>query len=168
VEYNVFRQNQAGLGGGIFCNNFSAGPVRYNTFDGNASVSEAGAAVYCTNYSAPPISHNIVANSASGNAIDTKNYSMPAISCCCFFNNAGGDGLPAGAIDGGANFALDPEFCGIDGSGNYMLQSDSPCAPGNTPSPAQCGQIGACPVGCQTTSTEEKTWGAIKARYRDE
>ncbi len=157
----------AALGGGIYCNNFSSGPIRYNTFDENGAGSGTGAAVYCTNYSAPPITNIIVANSPSGNAIETKNYSMPTIGCCCFYNNAGGDALPLGAIDAGSNFALDPEFCGIDGSGNYYLQADSPCAPGNTPAASQCGQIGAFPVNCGTTSTEEKTWGAIKARYRD-
>lgn len=167
LEYNFFRRNQGGLGGGVYCNNFSAGPIRYNTFDENGAGSGSGAAVYCTNYSAPPITNNIVANSTSGNAIETKNYSMPAIGCCCLFNNAGGDALPLGAIDSGSNFVLDPEFCGIDGSGNCFLQSDSPCAPGNTPAASQCGQIGAFPVSCGTTLTEEKTWGAIKARYRD-
>lgn len=168
IEYNLFRQNQSALGGGVYCNNFSAGPIRYNTFDENIADSGGGAAVYCTNYSAPPISNNIVANSPAGNPVETKNDSVPTIGCCCFFNNAGGNSLPLGAIDGGANFALDPEFCGIDGSGNYFLQADSPCAPGNTPAAQQCGQIGAFSVSCGTTSVKEKTWGAIKTRYQDE
>jgi predicted outer membrane repeat protein len=166
IEQNYFRRNEAGLGGGIYCNNFSSGPIRHNTFDENGAGSGSGAAVYCTNYSAPAITRNIVANSQSGNAVETKNFSAPTIGCCCFFNNAGGDALPQGAIDGGFNFAVDPEFCGIDGSGNCFLQSDSPCAPGNGPGGGECGLVGAFPVGCETTSTEEKTWGAIKARYR--
>lgn len=168
IEYNLFRQNQSALGGGVYCNNFSAGPIRYNTFDENSADLGGGAAVYCTNYSAPPIANNIVVNSPAGNPIETKNDSVPTIGCCCFFNNTDGNSLPPGSIDGGANFALDPEFCGIDGSGNCYLQSDSPCAPGNTPGATQCGQIGAFPVSCGTTTTKERTWGAIKARYQDE
>ncbi len=168
IEYNVFRTNSAVLGGGIYCNDFSAGPIRYNTFDENDASSGSGAGVYCTNYSAPPISNNIVTNSTSGNPVDTKNDSVPLIGCCCFFNNAGGDARPPGSFDGGGNFAQDPEFCGIDGSGNYELQSDSPCAPGEHPTGAACDGIGAFPVGCATTSAEMKTWGAIKEMYRSE
>ncbi len=63
------------------------------------------------------------------------------------------------------NFSQDPEFCGIDGSDNYYLQSDSPCAPGNPPM-SECGLIGALPVGCGTTPVEHKTWGAVKAIYK--
>ena len=168
IEYNLFRGNGSTLGGGVYCDNFSAGPICYNTFDENSAGSGTGAAIYCTNYSAPPISNNIVVNSAAGNALDTKNDSAPLVSCCCFFNNAGGDALPPGSIDGGGNCSQDPEFCGIDGSGNYYLQADSPCAPGNTPAPKQCGQIGAFPVSCGTTPAEQKTWGAIKSLYQGE
>jgi len=66
------------------------------------------------------------------------------------------------------NFSADPQFCGIEGSGDYLLQSDSPCAPGNTPlSWGDCGQIGPLPVGCGPVSTEVKSWGAIKSMYRE-
>jgi predicted outer membrane repeat protein len=168
IDVNLFSGNRATLGGALYCDDFSAGQVASNTFDENEATAGSGAGVYCTNYSAPSISNNIVVNSANGNAVDTKNDSAPTITCCCFFNNAGGDALPPGCIDGGGNFAVDPEFCGIDGSGNYYLQSDSPCAPGNTPTPKQCSLIGALGVGCATSSTEEKTWGAVKALYGGE
>jgi len=60
------------------------------------------------------------------------------------------------------NFSLDPEFCGAE-AGNFSLQSDSPCAPGNPPFASEL--IGALPVNCGTTSVEQKTWGEIKAIY---
>lgn len=166
IEHNLFRGNGSALGGGVYCDNFSVGPIRYNTFDENSAGSGTGAAIFCTNYSATPISNNIVVNSTAGTPIDSKNDSAPVIGCCCLFNNAGGDALPPGSIDGGGNFSQDPEFCGIDGSGNYYLQADSPCAPGKTPTPKQCGQIGAFPVSCGTTAAQRKTWGAIKNLYR--
>jgi predicted outer membrane repeat protein len=168
IDWNLFRGNQSTLGGAVYYDDFSGGLIEYNTFDENEASSGTGAGMFCTNYSAPSISNNIVVNSAVGNAIETKNNSAPAITCCCFHNNAGGDALPLGCIDGGGNFALDPEFCGIDGSGNYFLQSDSPCAPGNTPTTRQCSLIGAFAVNCATTSAERKTWGAVKALYGDE
>ena len=163
VSFNLFRGNEATLGGAIYCDDFSAGPIRNNTFDENGAEAGTGAAIFCTNFSAPSVSENVVTNSTIGNPIETKNDSVPTITCCCFFNNAGGDALPLGSIDGGGNFALDPEYCGVDGSGNYFLQADSPCAPGNTPTPKACGQIGAYPVNCATTATQEKTWGAVKS-----
>jgi hypothetical protein len=62
------------------------------------------------------------------------------------------------------NFSGDPLFCGPD---NYYLHSDSPCSPGNHPDGIDCGLIGPLPVGCGPVSTEETTWGAVKALYRD-
>jgi hypothetical protein len=68
-----------------------------------------------------------------------------------------------------ANFEADPQFCGIDGSGNLFLQSDSPCAPGNPPWLEYCDTlrlIGALPVNCATTPVKATTWGAFKDIYR--
>ncbi len=63
------------------------------------------------------------------------------------------------------NFSLDPQFCGVPGSGNYFLQSTSPCLPENNPfgSPQLIGPLSA---GCGAVSVEERTWGGIKAMYR--
>jgi predicted outer membrane repeat protein len=60
------------------------------------------------------------------------------------------------------NFSADPQFCGEAGSGNYYLQSDSPCAPANN----SCGElIGALPVGCEVVATQETSISAIKSLY---
>jgi hypothetical protein len=65
------------------------------------------------------------------------------------------------------NTDLDPQFCGTAESWNLFLQSDSPCAPGNTPEPLEdCGLIGALPVGCGTAPVKRSTWGQIKDLYR--
>ena len=64
------------------------------------------------------------------------------------------------------NFSANPEFCGVEGSGNYYLQSDSPCAEGNTPY-LPCGQVGPLPVACGPVDTEARSWGEIKAMYRE-
>ncbi len=65
------------------------------------------------------------------------------------------------------NFSLDPQFCGIPGSGNYFLRSTSPCLPGNNPygSPGLTGPLGA---GCGAVSVQSSTWGAVKALYRNQ
>ena len=59
-----------------------------------------------------------------------------------------------------------PQFCGIKFSGNYYLQSDSPCAPGNHPDGYDCGLIGALPVNCGKVDVEKKSWGTIKSLYK--
>jgi hypothetical protein len=65
-----------------------------------------------------------------------------------------------------SNFFTDPEYCGVDDSGNYFLQSDSPCAPGNHPDGYECGLIGALPVNCGKVDVEKKSWGSIKSMYK--
>jgi hypothetical protein len=64
------------------------------------------------------------------------------------------------------NFSLDPEFCGLPESGNYFLKSTSPCLPENNPF-GFAVPIGPLPQGCGTVAVEEKTWGGVKALYRD-
>jgi hypothetical protein len=68
---------------------------------------------------------------------------------------------------GAGNFSADPEYCGVDDSGNYFLQSDSPCAAGNHPEGVDCGVIGALSVNCGDVPTKETTWGSMKMRYRE-
>jgi parallel beta-helix repeat protein len=66
------------------------------------------------------------------------------------------------------NMAVDPEYCGIDDSGNYFLQADSPCAPGNHPDGYDCGLIGAYEINCGMVKATQKSWGGIKSLYRKE
>jgi hypothetical protein len=72
-------------------------------------------------------------------------------------------GIDAGSLN--LNFSLDPQFCGLPGSGNYFLRSTSPCLPENNPygSPSLTGPVG---LGCGAVATQPSTWGAVKALYR--
>jgi len=75
---------------------------------------------------------------------------------------------PGCIILGSMNFNLNPQFCGVAGSGNYYLQEDSPCALGNHPNGENwCGLIGPLPVGCGTVPNKQITWGAIKSIYNE-
>ena len=60
------------------------------------------------------------------------------------------------------NISADPLFC-APGEDDFRLQEGSPCAPDYNP---DCGLIGAWPVGCGGTPTEETSWGSLKALYR--
>jgi hypothetical protein len=64
------------------------------------------------------------------------------------------------------NISVEPQFCGIEGSGNYYLQQDSPCAPGNHPHGMDCGVIGAFGVACGPVKAQSASLGGIKALYR--
>jgi hypothetical protein len=109
------------------------------------------------------ISRNILFGTA---AIIGFSGSTPNVTCNDVF--APGTTITRGtsATDSNGNFSLDPEFCGIGGSDNYYLQSDSPCAPGNHPQGVDCGRIGAFDAKCGTVRVRPVTWGQIKALYR--
>ncbi len=66
---------------------------------------------------------------------------------------------------GQGNFIGDPLFCGTPGSGDYRLQSVSPCAPENHPQDFKCGLIGLLPVACGSGATQPCSWSTVKAFY---
>ncbi len=85
------------------------------------------------------------------------------IQCTDIYGNVGGDWTPPimAWLPINDNLAADPEFCGIPGSGNFWLQSDSPCAEGDSP----CGQMGAWAVNCGPVSARSSDWSTVKALY---
>jgi hypothetical protein len=89
------------------------------------------------------------------------------VECSDIWGNSGGDYVDclAGMNGLNGNFSADPLLCNPD-FGDFALQVDSPCAPGNHPAGADCGTIGAREPGCGNP-TETTTWGRIKAMFRD-
>jgi len=164
VSYNVICRNQAEIAGGAIECEGGTGPmgntlISQNTLSENSAPSGGGIFIYGP--TSPTIENTIIAFSSEGEGISCGS-GTPTIARCNVYGNAGGDALcPTG---GSENFSLDPQFCGINGSGNYWLQSDSPCAPSLTPFHQLVGALG---VGCGGVSTQEKTWGAVKALYRE-
>lgn len=103
-----------------------------------------------------------------GQCIIYSNLGFGAIGSTVFSCDVLGSVDPA--IDASAtnfNFSLDPLFCGIPGSGNYFLQSTSPCLGANNPFEPLPFDIGPLGVGCGTVRVEERTWGGVKALYRN-
>lgn len=144
-------------------------------------------AVWSSSGTTGEISNNTIDNWVSGvvselgsdqlirNNVITRGYwgiecvsSMLTVECNDIFDMS--SGLYNWGCAGGpgvGNFSADPEYCGIDDSGNYFLQSDSPCAPGNHPLGTDCGLIGALPVNCGQVEVKRSTWGSIKEQFRD-
>ena len=118
--------------------------------------------------SSPTIRYNIITRAMQG--IRCLLAADPIFECNNIFDVKVGRyvGTCSDQTGMNGNISVDPEYCGIDDSGNYLLQSDSPCAPGNHPEGYSCGQIGAKGVGCEEVPVTQSTWGAIKSRFRKE
>jgi hypothetical protein len=124
--------------------------IENNTFvSGQFAIVAIGGETYGT------VMYNIIWSRADG----MGNFALSICNCIQDINDA-----PP------YNFEADPEFCGTIASYNLFLQSDSPCAPGNSPLPTfACDSlrvIGALTVGCGTTPTRSSSWGAIKTIYK--
>lgn len=107
-----------------------------------------------TMWSSPNISKCIIAFN-SGKGLLCLDESYPVVSCTDIFGNPGGDDLCG--TDGGGNFSLDPLFCNA-ANGDYGLQGESPCAPGQHPDGSGAcdgDRLGSMPVGCTPGSVEE-------------
>jgi Periplasmic copper-binding protein (NosD) len=125
-------------------------------------------AIFCQAASSPVIRNNIILRSIGGIACVAQSF--PTFVCNNVFltenQRYGGECTDQTGMNG--NIAVDPQFCGVVDSGNYHLQADSPCAPGNHPEGGDCGLIGAVGVGCGAVPTRTVTWGSIKAIYGEE
>ncbi|HEX6790874.1 MAG TPA: right-handed parallel beta-helix repeat-containing protein [Candidatus Krumholzibacteria bacterium] len=183
VEDNRFTNTNLSIFlNGITGTGVVRGNVFYNQISGAISLSDNpngtiiieqntidrttfGAAIFCQRASSPIIRRNIIVHSVGG--VSCVWFSFPTLECNNIFDAGSGyagDCPDQTGVNG--NISADPQFCGAAGSGNYALQSDSPCAAGNHPVGYQCEGIGAFSVGCATVSTKAATWGAIKAIYR--
>ncbi len=112
----------------------------------------------------------LVNSIVSFNSVGVRAVNPISILCSDVYGNSTNYDLlgmsdPTGA-DG--NISADPLYCGVEPqqSGNFLLQSTSPCAPGNHPDGYSCDLIGRGTVGCGNTAVNKSTWGIIKSLYR--
>jgi hypothetical protein len=180
IEDNEFRNNSEG----IFLSSLTQTPVvRQNLFyntgftaielsDNPSAIIENNTiditrdgqfgAITCQRGSNAIIRRNILTRVVKG--ILCLISSTPTIECNNLYDIQipyAGDCTDQTGING--NISIDPQFCGIPDSGNYLLQADSPCAPGNHPDGYDCGLMGAKGVGCGNTPVSRATWGSLKA-----
>jgi predicted outer membrane repeat protein len=166
ITFNIFYANTAmERGGAIYLNEVSP-TIRNNTLSENRGVL-SGSGIVCYGPGAQPLIENTIiaygrGTGSSAFAIHCAKGGMPTVTCSDIYGNEDGDTICG--IDGGGNFSSDPAFCGELGTGNLLLQSDSPYLGANN----SCGAlIGALSIGCGATAVHETTWGLIKARFRD-
>jgi predicted outer membrane repeat protein len=187
IADNTFIGNSAGRGGGIAIDYTNSVHIMNNVFSDNNATSQGGAIyghtsgvaiINCTlsengalsgggiywgaGEGTLNITNTIVAFSSQGGAMVCEGPGV-GVRLCDLYGNAGGDALCGNSQ--GDNFSSDPLFCGVLGSGNYFLRSNSLCAPQNR---VDGELIGALLVGCGALPVKQQTWGAIKARFRSE
>lgn len=177
IESNVFRNNGSAIRADFMSYNIKIGnnliyangngiglwdasgsaEISCNTISHN-TYEALGTDGACTNL----LHHNII----SYNAVGFNGFCPAQFQCNNIFGNDSNSVPPPTGTDG--NISVDPQFCGSDPkvSGNYFLQSDSPCAPGNHPDGYLCDLIGAYPVGCQGVSVKKSSWGDVKSIYK--
>lgn len=164
----TFWDNQALLDGGAIYDIRSNLTVDRCTFHENSA--RDGGALLLAEYSNTNVHHSIFGFSTAGDGIHCSDYYGPVeitISCSNVHGNFGGDwiGCISDQLGVDGNISLPPQYCGVSGSGNFYLQSDSPCAPGNHPDGEDCGLIGALPVNCGNTATQATSWSQVKTLY---
>ena len=158
--YNcIFFENSGSAGTIVIVYAGSEALISHCTFFNNSTGVAVGMEGTAT------IENCILAYCQQWSIYDADEMSWYGISCSDFYANGSPERDAALVQQFPSCFIADPQFCGIPGSDNFYLQSDSPCAPGNHPSGNACGIIGALPVLCGSVKTESRTWGSVKALY---
>jgi hypothetical protein len=161
--------NTAEFGGGLNCYNHSSPTLVNCTFSGNAAIrgDRLAGGMSCFESSRPMLENTIIAFSVEGDAVRCLSGSIATLTCCDVYGNADGDWTGCIAAQAGVNgnFSADPLFCDPS-AGDFRLQSDSPCLPGNHPLGWNCGLVGALGQGCGPVALTPQTWARVKARYR--
>ena len=131
-------------GGGILLFFATATTITNCTIAGNSGGAPGaglGGGISCFAVASPVIEKSILAFNSPGRGIYcTDGTSVPVFSCTDLYGNEGGDAICG--TDAGNNFSQDPQFCDMP-TNDFELASASPCLPGNHPTGAPCGQIGA-------------------------
>ncbi len=104
-----------------------------------------GSAIRLADNSTLRITNSLLAFNSGSAAFSSVVQSVVEAGCILVYGHDGGNQLPFGHVDLGGNLEVDPLFCDRAG---YLLQSNSPCLPGNHPDEAECGLIGARDAGC--------------------
>jgi len=163
LEDCTLAHNEAGGPGGGLCTELAyPSSIERCTIAENAA--SAGGGIFCKFGSDLSITRCVITWTHRGGALGMDEECLLEVGCCLLYENSGGDSLPAGAGNAGNNLVADPQFCGVKGSRNWMVQSDSPCLPFNHPEGLFCQRIGAWPAGCGTVGVKPTSWGSIRKR----
>ncbi len=161
ILVTLFGNRAIGSGGGAAIE--ASAPTFANcTFAENSAISSASA-ILVNGASTVTLDKVIVAYNTLSEAVTVSGGSA-AFECSDIFGNQGGNWTAPidGQLGQAGNFSASPEFCGVDSSGNYYLQMDSPCGPSNN----DCGiLIGSRIIDCGFISVDPTSWSTVKSYY---
>jgi hypothetical protein len=165
-ECTLLQNNATAEGGAMTLNQCYPSLVSNSTLYQNEGLTGGGIALLSTTNLT--VEKTIIAWSENGGAASVPGAAALTFACTDLFANSGGDwtGPIAGQLGVNGNISADPLFCSRL-IRDFLLHADSPCAPGHHPDGAECGLIGAFPVGCGGVPTEERSWGSIKSKYAE-
>lgn len=164
----TFFGNSARYGGGIalrWCTDptVSGCTIALNHIEGDSS---AGAGIVAWTGTTMSIERSIVAFNTGGPAVACTLGVSVDVTTSDIHGNEGGDWVDclAGQESANDNTEADPRFCAMY-EDDFTLCSDSPCLP-DVNGVALMGAHGAGCAACDAT-VRERSWGAIKALFRD-
>jgi hypothetical protein len=189
MQHSDVYENSAGsMGGGVYLGQSSAADWALVTVFGNRATSSgggvaidassptftgctlaensaftAGAGILVSGASAAVFDKVIVAYNTLTEAVTVTGGSA-TFECSDIFGNLAGNWTAPidGQLGQTGNLSANPEFCGVDSSGNYYLQMDSPCAPSNN----GCSSlIGSRIIDCGFISVDPTSWSSVKSYY---
>ncbi|MFH1501971.1 MAG: right-handed parallel beta-helix repeat-containing protein [Candidatus Eisenbacteria bacterium] len=146
----TFVGNWCWVGGAIHCDD-SSPQITGCTFAGNyvaGTGANYGACIGAWDESYPTVEYSVVSFCASGTEYYSLDGGYVTTSHSVVFGNADGDSLGGVHYN---NIFLDPLFCDRVG-GDFTVDTESPCVPGNNP----WGElVGAWGAGCSETDIDE-------------
>ncbi len=163
----TFDSNAAGRdAAAVRCHGNAVAEFVNCTLYGNSAVGN-GAAILAQNYAQVLISRSIMAFCSGEHTVHRRDSATVTAECCDAYGNPTGtdwtSGL-AGQLGTAHNMCADPLFClDLNPGEPLTLRASTPCIMPDCGAPKP---IGARSVGCEVTTVEPASWGAIKARYR--
>jgi hypothetical protein len=161
----LYGNESGGEAGAIYLRSPYASSITSSTITANESVL-GGSGIFMLATPILTVDRSIISHGSGVLPFEIATDSAINMSCSDIYGNQGGDLLPVGVVDLGGNFTADPLFCGAGVSG-VTISGSSPCADGSHPDGAACGLIGALGPSCGNVAVQQRTWGAIKASYRE-
>ncbi|MCP4547733.1 MAG: hypothetical protein GY835_14830 [bacterium] len=160
----IYGNYGGGFGGGIRCES-SSPTITSCTIVENGS-SNPGSGLSITGASAVEITKCIIAYNTLVEGLYLGSGTA-TITCTDIFGNVNEtdtyNWVPAivAQKDTNSNLCLNPRFCGTNSSGNYYLQSNSPCRASGA-----CGELmGSRIVDCGEIAAQKQNWSTIKSLY---
>jgi len=161
ISRNLIWGNTARNGGGMHLLSVRQGAsINRNTVTEN-SAAVSGAGLYFGGFTGAKVEQSIVAYNTGTAANSIRCSTMTgAVDCSLIWNPHISD-LNTCTLTN--NVAAHPQFCGVLGSANFSIQTDSAANAANN----ACGVLmGARDVGCGRTAIVSDSWGNLKTLYR--